>query len=65
MTELRKRYARADWSRFTAPAAGKTRLAVETLLARGGGCRAIVFVSLATADDTPAGLLGAVRDALG
>ncbi len=45
---------------------GKTRLAVETLLARGGGLpREIVFVSLATAADTPEGLLVAVRDALG
>ena len=35
---------------------GKTRLAVETLLARGGGLpREIVFVSLANASDTPEG----------
>lgn len=45
---------------------GKTRLAVETLLARGGGLpREIVFVSLAAAADTPHGLLVAVREALG
>ncbi|HUP61851.1 MAG TPA: adenylate/guanylate cyclase domain-containing protein [Thermoanaerobaculia bacterium] len=44
---------------------GKTRLAVETLLARGGGLpREIVFVSLERAPDTPEGLLTAVRDAL-
>ena len=45
---------------------GKTRLAVETLLAHGGGLpREIVFVSLELADDTPQGLLVAVREALG
>jgi class 3 adenylate cyclase/predicted ATPase len=41
---------------------GKTRMAVETLLARGGGLpRELVFVSLENAG----GLLAAVRDALG
>jgi class 3 adenylate cyclase/predicted ATPase len=45
---------------------GKTRLAVETLLARGGGLpREIVFVSLAAAADTQEGLLVVVREALG
>ncbi len=44
---------------------GKTRLAVETLLARGGGLpREIVFVSLDQVPDAPEGLLGAVRDAV-
>jgi class 3 adenylate cyclase len=45
---------------------GKTRLAVETLLARGGGLpRELVFVPLELARDEPAGLLAALRDALG
>jgi len=45
---------------------GKTRLAVETLLARGGGLpREIVFVSLERAAGSASGLLGALRDALG
>jgi len=45
---------------------GKTRLAVETLLARSGGLpREIVFIPLERVADSPAGLLGAVRDALG
>jgi len=45
---------------------GKTRLAIETLLARGAGLpRELVFVSLETKSDTPEGLLGALRDALG
>jgi class 3 adenylate cyclase/predicted ATPase len=45
---------------------GKTRMAVETLLARGGGLpRDIVFVSLEQAADSASGLLGAIRDALG
>jgi class 3 adenylate cyclase/predicted ATPase len=45
---------------------GKTRLAVETLLARGGGLpRDRAFISLENAADTPEGLLSAVRDALG
>lgn len=45
---------------------GKTRLAVETLLAHGGGLpREVVFVSLAAATDSPEGLLVAVREALG
>lgn len=45
---------------------GKTRLAVETLLARGAGLpREVVFVSLASAGDTPDGMLAAVRDGLG
>src|SRR5436190_1732865 len=45
---------------------GKTRLAIETLLARGARLpRELVFVSLETKSDTPEGLLGALRDALG
>jgi class 3 adenylate cyclase/predicted ATPase len=45
---------------------GKTRLAVEALLARGGGLpREIVFVPLERVADTPDALLRAVRDALG
>lgn len=45
---------------------GKTRLAVETLLAKGGGLpREVVFVSLELARNEPEGLLSAVRDALG
>jgi class 3 adenylate cyclase/predicted ATPase len=45
---------------------GKTRLAVETLLARRGGLpRDLVFVSLENAADTPEGFLVALRDALG
>lgn len=44
---------------------GKTRMAVETLLARGAGLpREIVFVPLAPAADTEAGFLAAVREAL-
>ena len=44
---------------------GKTRLAVETLLAQGGGLpREIVFVRLENTPDTPGGLLAAIRDAL-
>lgn len=44
---------------------GKTRMAVETLLVRGGGLpREIVFVSLEQAADSASGLLGAIRDAL-
>lgn len=45
---------------------GKTRLAVETLLARGGGLpREVVFVPLERAEDSPEGLLTAVREAAG
>ncbi len=45
---------------------GKTRLAVETLLARRGGLpRDLVFVSLENAADTAEGFLGGLRDALG
>ena len=45
---------------------GKTRLAAETLLARGGGLpQEVVFVSLERVPDAPYGLLSAVRDALG
>lgn len=45
---------------------GKTRLAVETLLARGGGLpRDIIFISLEHARNEPEGLLTAVRDAMG
>jgi class 3 adenylate cyclase/predicted ATPase len=45
---------------------GKTRLAVETLLARGGGLpRDVVFVSLEQAVSSSTGLLDALRDALG
>lgn len=45
---------------------GKTRTAVETLLARAGGLpREIAFVFLERAADTAEGLLGAVRDAVG
>jgi class 3 adenylate cyclase len=45
---------------------GKTRLAVETLLARSGGLpREVVFVSLERAANTEEGLLAAVRDANG
>ena len=43
---------------------GKTRLAVETLLARSGGLpREVVFVTLERAANTEEGLLGAVREA--
>jgi len=45
---------------------GKTRTAVETLLARGGGLpREIVFVALENVPDHAAGLLDAVRTAVG
>ncbi|HWW61817.1 MAG TPA: adenylate/guanylate cyclase domain-containing protein, partial [Thermoanaerobaculia bacterium] len=45
---------------------GKTRLAVETLLASSGGLpREIVFVPLEAARDSPEGLLEAMRFALG
>jgi class 3 adenylate cyclase/predicted ATPase len=45
---------------------GKTRMAVETLLAHGGGLpRDVVFVSLEKAAGSESGVLGAVRDALG
>jgi|GEM_PF-1757613 len=45
---------------------GKTRLAVETLLARRGGLpRDLVFVRLENAPDTSEGFLSALRDALG
>jgi class 3 adenylate cyclase/predicted ATPase len=45
---------------------GKTRTAVETLLARGDGLpREIVFVALENVPDKPEGLLAAVRNALG
>lgn len=45
---------------------GKTRMAVETLLARGGGLpKELVFVPLEQATESASGLLGAIRDALG
>lgn len=45
---------------------GKTRLAVETLLAHGERlAHEVVFVSLERAEDSMEALLGAIRDALG